>query len=29
VQLLKKRRKVTGDNRDCEEIEDWEAELGN
>jgi hypothetical protein len=27
--LLKKRRKVTGDDRDCEEIEDWEAELGN
>jgi hypothetical protein len=25
VQLLKKRREVTGDERDSEEIEDWEA----
>ena len=27
VELLEKRREVTGDDRDCGEIEDWEAEL--
>ena len=27
VGLLQRRREFTGDDRDCEEIEDWEAEL--